>query len=186
MAGLQLQPLPSAGQRFVDADGNLDPVARLALQAILDQIVDAVNGVVEAQAAAAAAQTAADAADAAAASAQTAADNAQTAADNAQAAVDAIVVPPTGARTVIASQTLLDTDYQIFADASGGAFTLELPLAATMSTPVIVIKTDATANAVDVEPGAGDTLNGLGVAVSLITQGEQHTFTSDGATDWWG
>jgi type II secretory pathway pseudopilin PulG len=185
MAGLQLQPLPPAGARIVDDKGGMDPVFRLALEAALGNIVDAVNGVVEAQAAAAAAQTAADAADAAATAAQTAADNAQAAADNAQAAVDAIEVPPSGSRTVTTSQTLLDTDARIFADATGGAITLTLPLAATMSTPITVIKTDASVNAVDIEPDTGDTLNGAGTPVSLTTQGGQRTFNSDGGTDWW-
>jgi hypothetical protein len=117
--------------------------------------------------------------------AQAAADTAQAAADAAQTAVDAIVLPPTGARTVTTSQTLLDSDYQIVADATAGTFTLELPPAATMSTPILVIKVDASVNAVDIEPGAGDTLNGAGVAVSLTTQGGQRTFSSDGTTDWW-
>jgi type II secretory pathway pseudopilin PulG len=156
----------------------MDPVFRLALEAALGKIVDAVNGVVEAQAAAEAAQTAADAADAAAAAAQTAA-------DNAQAAVDAIEVPPTGGRTVTTSQTLLDTDARIFADATGGAITLELPDAATMATPITVIKVDASVNAVDIEPGPGETLNGAGTPVSLTTQGGQRTFSSDGGTNWW-
>jgi type II secretory pathway pseudopilin PulG len=185
MAGLELQPLPPAGARIVDEQGGMDPVFRLALEAALGKIVDAVNGVVEAQAAAEAAQTAADAADVAAAAAQTAADNAQTAADNAQAAVDAIEVPPTGGRTVTTSETLLDTDARIFADATGGAITLELPDAATMATPITVIKVDASVNAVDIEPGPGETLNGAGTPVSLTTQGGQRTFSSDGGTNWW-
>lgn len=184
MAGLQLQPLPAAGQRFVDEQGNLDPVARLALQAILDQIVDAVNGVVEAQAAAAAAQTAADAADAAAAAAQTAADSAQTAAEDAQAAVDAIVVPPSGTRTVTVSDNITDADATILADATAGAIILSLPPAATISTTIRVQKVDASANTVTIDADGTDAING-NPTLGLTVQYEDANLNSDGIADWY-
>lgn len=164
----------------------MDPVFRLALQAALDQIAESVNGILAAQEAAEVAQTAADAADTAAAAAQAAADNAQTAADNAQAAVDAIVVPPFGSRSVSANTVLTQDDYAILADASGGAITLTLPSAALALGNIIVTKTDATANAVDIEPDTGEDLNGAGTPVSIVTQGGQRTFVAEAPTDWFG
>lgn len=179
MAGLQLQPLPSAGSRIVDAQGGMDPVFRIALQAILDQIVDAVNAVAAAQAAADAAQTAADAAD-------TAAATAQAAAEAAQDAVDAIVVPPTGTRSVSTTQALTADDFAILADASGGAITLTLPSAASAQNAIVITKTDASANAVNLAPFGSDQLNGGGAPVPITLQNAARTFTSDGTSEWYG
>lgn len=177
MPGLQLQPLPSAGSRIVDAQGGMDPVFRITLQSILEQIVEAVNAVAEAQAAAAVAQTAAEAADTAAAAAQLAA-------DNAQAAVDAIVIPPSGTRTITADETLLQEDANVLVDASGGPVTVTLFGAALALGDITVKKIDASANVVDVEPASGEDLNGGPGAVSLTTQYEARTFVSDG-TEWY-
>lgn len=179
MVGLQLQPLPSSGQRFVDAQGNLDPVARLSLQAILDQIVDAVDAVTAAQSAAAAAQAAAD-------TAQTAADTAQTAAEAAQDAVDAIVVPPSTTRSVSTSTALNPDDVTVLVDASGGAVTITLSSASGYSVPVVIKKTDATANPVNMVPSGSDTLNGGPGPSTLATASETKTFSADQVSQWFG
>lgn len=174
-AVLQLQPLPPAGSRIVDDKGNMDPVFRLALQAALDQIVGAVNGVAEAQAAAATAT-------AAAATAQTAAEDAQAAADTVAATVAALDIPPSDTRTITASGSVLASDATILVDATGGAVTVAL-LPAIDGTPVLIRKIDASANAVTIAATGGETVNG-GPSVSMNTQYEQKTAASDG-TNWY-
>lgn len=128
------------------------------LMRYLQRLIEAIESEFGAIEAAAAAQAAAEAADeaaalaaAAAGDAQTAADAAQTTAEAAQAAVDAIVVPPTGSRTVSTNDSIFSDDYAILADASGGAITLSLyAAAAAINSSVVVTKTDGTANAVNV------------------------------------
>lgn len=75
-----------------------------------------------------------------------------------------------------ANYNILNTDDFIFADASGGAFTLTFPSAATNAGKVLGCKkTDTSFNAV--------TLSGTGITTNkLMTTGEIARYVSDGAT----
>jgi hypothetical protein len=144
------------------------------------------DAAIAAQAAADAAQAAVEVVEAAVVTVAADAAAAQASADAAQAAVDAIVVPPFGSRVVSSNTVLTQDDYAILADASGGAITLTLPSADLALGNIIVTKTDATANAVDIEPDAGENLNGAGTPISIITQGGQRTFVAEAPADWYG
>ena len=80
--------------------------------------------------------------------------------------------------------TILTTDDVIAASASGGAFTLTLPSAATAGTKAYRIKkTDSTFNAVTIARAGSDTIAG-GTSTTLNTQGEAIYFISDGVSAW--
>ena len=132
-----------------------------------------------------AAQSAADTAAAAAATAATAAADAQAAADAAQATADAITIPPTGSRSVSTNTILTSDDFSVLVDASGGPVTITLFAAAAAQNTLSVQKVDASANAVDVQPGGSDNLNGSGGAISLAAQFDKLNLTSDGNSDWY-
>lgn len=108
---------------------------------------------------------------------------AQEAAEAAQATADAIVVPPTGTRTVSTDTTLTQDDSNVLVDASGGAVTITLLAAVQALTDITVKKIDASVNTVDVEPALGDDLNGSATPITLTTQFETRQFVSDG-NDW--
>jgi hypothetical protein len=72
----------------------------------------------------------------------------------------------------------------LLCDASGGAFTVTLPAAATVSgSSISVKKSDASANAVTVDGNAAETIDGA-ATLALSTQYEAVTLWSDG-TNWW-
>ena len=71
----------------------------------------------------------------------------------------------------------------ILADASGGAFNVNLPTAASASGKIYIIKkTDATANAVTIEGAGAETIDG-GLTELLLTQYDVAQIISDG-TEW--
>lgn len=177
LAPIRLPRLPKTTQFTDPQTGYPTQQGQLWWQRAMEQIEAGVNGVIAAQAAAETAQTAA-------ATAQTAADTAQAAADAAQAAVDNIEVPPSGTRTVTASDNILDTDSTILADASGGAIVLSLPAATSISHPFTVQKIDASANTVTIDATGADSING-GPNIALATQYEDVSLNSDGANDWY-
>lgn len=137
-----------------------DTFAR-AISAGVDAIAAANAAIVVAETAAATAQAAAD-------TAATAADTAQATAEAAQAAVDAIVVPPTGTRTVTANTNVAFDDGTILVDATAGPVTVTLRLAAVGDT-VLIKKIDASANVVTVAAQGGETING-GANIALPVQ----------------
>lgn len=83
-----------------------------------------------------------------------------------------------------AAYTLTASDYTVTADASGGAFTLTLPAAASNSGRIFLIKrTDNTpANAVTIDGNASETIDGA-TTRPLYTQYESLSIQSDG-TNW--
>lgn len=127
-------------------------------QAVVERIEGTILSIQDAIAAIQAAQAAADAANAAAAAAATAASAAQVAADTAQATADAIVVPPSGVRTVTANTTV-NFDGTILVDATAGPVTVTLQ-AAALGDRVLIKKIDASANVVTVAAQGGETING--------------------------
>lgn len=74
-------------------------------------------------------------------------------------------------RTVSAGATATSSDYTILCDASGGAFTLALPAAASVPRQELVIKKiDASANVVTVDPNGSETIDGaltMGLSSSM-------------------
>jgi len=69
-------------------------------------------------------------------------------------------------RTVTVAMTVLITDSTILADATGGAFAVNLPPAATCEGRVYVVKRlNAGANAVTVTPAGAETIDGAATAV---------------------
>ena len=86
--------------------------------------------------------------------------------------------------TKTTTYTLLSTDDLVLSDASGGAFTLTLPAAASNSGKVYYIKKiDAgLTDAVTVDGNASETIDGA-TTTTLNTENEQLTIVSDG-TNW--
>lgn len=126
-------------------------------------------------------------AQAAAETAQTAADSAQATAEAVQAVVDDLVIPPTGSRTVTSSESIVNTDSTILADATAAPITLTLPPASggmlAPLGPFTVKKIDVSANAVTVAADGSDTINGSPSA-TLTTQYETKTFTCNNVDAW--
>lgn len=74
-------------------------------------------------------------------------------------------------------------DQVIYCSASGGAWTLSLPAASTVSEMVLTIKkTDSSTNAVTIDPNGSETIDGS-TTRKLCTQYEWVTIQSDG-TNW--
>ncbi len=118
--------------------------------------------------------------------AQEAAEVAQAAAEVAQAAAEAAqsAIPPTGSRTITATDTISDSDYTILVDASGGSVTVHLPNASTVTHQFVIQKIDATVNPVLINPFGTQNINGA-ATLGLTTQYEGTTITSDGASEWY-
>lgn len=122
----------------------------------------------------------------AAAVAQQAADDAQAAADAAQATADSIVIPPSGSRTVTTSQALLNDDYVVLAETSGGSIVLSLPNSlASESSTITITKVDGSANTVTVQPQGSDQLNGSGLGIIISMPYEQRVFSTDSNGNWY-
>lgn len=86
-------------------------------------------------------------------------------------------------RTKTTTYTALASDV-LLCDATGGAFTVTLPAAATVSGQSISVKkTDVSANAVTVDGNGAETIDGA-TTLSLATQYTAVTLWSDG-TSWW-
>lgn len=83
-----------------------------------------------------------------------------------------------------ADYTLLGTDSGTLVDANGGAVTITLPAANTMTNLTYHIKkTDATTNSVIVDGNGSETIDG-GSTATLTNQYESITIISDGSA-WW-
>jgi hypothetical protein len=88
--------------------------------------------------------------------------------------------PPTMVRTVRAATTASESDWLILADATGGAFSVTLPVAARAPGMVVSIKrTNGAANAVTIARTASDTIDGA-ASISLSAQYASRTLVSDG------
>jgi hypothetical protein len=83
--------------------------------------------------------------------------------------------------TKVAAYTAVDGDV-LLCDASGGAFSVTLPPAASGAS-ILVKKTDASANAVTVDGDAAETIDGA-LTLALAAQYAAITLWSDG-TSWW-
>lgn len=82
-------------------------------------------------------------------------------------------------RAVTASTTARPIDRALKVDATSGAVTISLPSAAPNPAVFTVIKTDASANAVTVDPAGSETVDGA-ATVSLPGQWDKVTVRSDG------
>lgn len=84
---------------------------------------------------------------------------------------------------VTGTYTITVDDYLILADASGGAFTVNLPSVITSEGRKFVVKKiDASANAITLDGNSSDTIDGAATR-SLPTQYDALTFLSDGV-EW--
>lgn len=91
---------------------------------------------------------------------------------------DANLVTKTGA------YTLTSSDYTVICNATGGAFTITLPTAASHTGRIYYIKKiDSSANAVTVDGDSSETIDDSTTAV-LTAQYESITIQSDGS-EWW-
>lgn len=80
--------------------------------------------------------------------------------------------------------TMIAEDRGILVDASGGAVTITLKTAASMSgREVWIKKTDSSGNAVTIDANGSETIDDS-TTVSVTTQYESVTMYSDG-TEWW-
>ncbi len=87
-------------------------------------------------------------------------------------------------RPVTASETVLENDYILLADATSGNITLTLPpAAANEGALVIVKKTDASVNTVTLEADGSETIDGT-ADKTLTTQYEKISVVCDGV-EWW-
>lgn len=87
-------------------------------------------------------------------------------------------------RTLTATGDALATDYLILVDATAGAVTVTLPVAANSNAAMIVVKKiDAGANAVTVDANGAETIDGA-ANVALAAQYDAVTVFCDGS-EWW-
>jgi hypothetical protein len=89
-------------------------------------------------------------------------------------------------RTVTATLTVADNDFNIKADATGGAIVVNLPSAAAHPGRILVIKKkDASANAVTPTRSGTDTINNAAATTfALATQDKYVSLQSDGVSAW--
>jgi hypothetical protein len=87
-------------------------------------------------------------------------------------------------RTKTSGYTATATDYTILCNASGGAFTITLPAAASHTGRIYYIKKiDSSANTVTVDGNSSETIDD-GLTAVLTVQYESITIQSDGS-EWW-
>ena len=80
--------------------------------------------------------------------------------------------------------TATTSDRTILCDASGGAFDIDLPTAASASGHILTIKkVDSSGNAVSIDPNGTELIDGSSTSVSLVSQWQAYTIHSDG-TSW--
>lgn len=90
----------------------------------------------------------------------------------------------TNTRTVTASGAVASNDSLILANATAGAITMSLPAAAGATGQIVNIKkTDASANAVTIDPDGAETIDGA-ATLSFSTQYQSYTVQCDGS-QWW-
>jgi len=88
------------------------------------------------------------------------------------------------ALTTISSLTTLNTTHGfVLCDASGGAFTVNLPAASTRK-KYHIKKKDSTANAITITPNGADTIEGA-ATYALNTQYKSVTLYSNGTSTWY-
>lgn len=88
------------------------------------------------------------------------------------------------ALTTISSLTTLNASHgYVLCDASGGAFTVNLPSAASRK-KYHIKKKDSSANAVTITSNGADTIEGS-ASKSLATQYKSYTIYSDGTSTWY-
>lgn len=93
-----------------------------------------------------------------------------------------LLLPPSAA--VTGTYTARELDKVILADATGGAFTVTLPVAETVKGLVLTVKKiDAGANAVTVDGDGSETIDGA-TTYALSSQYKFVTVYSDGV-EWW-
>lgn len=83
-----------------------------------------------------------------------------------------------------AAYTMAATDGIVTADATTAAFTVTLPSANVLGQLVVIIKKDASVNAVTVSRAGTDTING-GTTASLASQYSSITLVSNGSGAWY-
>lgn len=90
---------------------------------------------------------------------------------------------PYGAKT--ANYTVAAEDYYLTADATGGSFTITLPLAATVGAgkAVAVKRLDGTGNTVAIARSGADTIDGA-ASLPVNVQYRAYTLISDGVSAW--
>ena len=95
-----------------------------------------------------------------------------------------LLFDPEIVRSVAATTTLTTKDYTLLVDASGGAAIVNLPALSSITEgrTWVVIKIDATANAVTIDPSGTETINGaLTLVLDSTKQGTQFT---KGGSEW--
>lgn len=86
-----------------------------------------------------------------------------------------------GVASKTAAYTATATDHTVLCDASGGAFTVTLPKAATNKGKVLVVKKiDAGVNAVTIDGNGSETIEGA-ATVALSARWASRTVQSDGS-----
>lgn len=87
-------------------------------------------------------------------------------------------------RTITATSSVAVGDYAIFADATSGAITVNLPaVAASSGRQLEVKKVDASGNAVTLDGNSSETIDGA-TTLAIATQYQSYTVHCDG-TAWW-
>ena len=88
-----------------------------------------------------------------------------------------------GVRIVTGAYTLTSLEFTLLCDATGAAFTITLPAAASNHGRIYVIKkTDVSANAVTIDGNGAETIDGA-ATVALAAQYNARTIQSNG-TNW--
>lgn len=85
--------------------------------------------------------------------------------------------------TLTSLTTLNATHGYVLCNASGGAFTVTLPLASTRK-KYHIKKIDSSVNAITISASGADTIEGT-VSTSLAAQYKSYTIYSDGSTTWY-
>jgi hypothetical protein len=87
---------------------------------------------------------------------------------------------PTDVRTITASETMIDTDGLILADATSANITVTLLTAAAREgRDIYVKKIDASANTVTIDPAGSETLDGA-ASIDLLSKNAVRGYRSDG------
>lgn len=89
----------------------------------------------------------------------------------------------TALTTVFSLATLSSSNGYVLCDASGGAFTVNLPSASARK-KLHIKKIDSSINAITISPNGADTIEGA-ASYSLATQYKSVTLYSNGSTTWY-
>lgn len=80
--------------------------------------------------------------------------------------------------------TVAAADYLLLCDCSGGAITIDLPTTVGNTRELVVKKTEASINAVTLEPAGIETIEGAANNADLDVNGETFKLNSDNVSDW--